>query len=86
MFALQRVPLKSSLRPWPVQVRSSAAPAGRAESGRLPTAAPLQASSFKERVWCGRRKNKHWKNTRGFLIVAFRGPFSHSVDFTAQGN
>lgn len=79
MFALQRVSLKSSLQSWPGQVRGSVAPAGCAEPGRLPTVVPPRASSFKEKVWCRRRKNKHMEKYLGLLIMTFRGPFPHTA-------
>lgn len=82
MFALQRISLKSSPRSWPVQVRSYVASAGSPQSGRLPTAVTLKASSFKERVWGRRGKTNTWKNTWGF----WSWPSTTQCTFTAQGN
>lgn len=45
----------------------------------------LKASSFKERVWCRRRKNKHMEKYLRLLITPFRSPLSHITQVYSSG-
>lgn len=84
MFALQRVSLKSSLRCWPVQVRSSVAPAGVQSLGGCPPQSLSRPPPSRRGSSAGEEKTNMEKYL-GLLIMAFRGPVHTQCRFHSSG-